>query len=216
MSLSQLPNHLLMEMALDYNMMELLSLCRTSKRMNNLLCNNPEFWRSKLIREYPDSYNYFVKRNETDWKNIYQRLHRVKSGRNLLFRRIYEVPVDKSVMDPLLLNPSGLSANAYQGWTLRLDKDNKNIVYMYPASYWKISPVQRVAEGENHPVSMLKITFSPKPMITLVPWDEKVEAYEQLHYRRGNGKVSWYDQSYMFKYEYDGMYHMFNVYHIMI
>ena len=40
-------------------MPDLLSLCKTSKRMNDLLCANDTFWRQKLYKDYPETIGKF-------------------------------------------------------------------------------------------------------------------------------------------------------------
>ena len=59
---------------------------------------------------------------------------------------------------------------------------------------------------------MLKITF-PKHKVEEIPYDESVLG-ENLFYRRGDGKVSWFNDTYELKMEYDGMRLVFNVYFI--
>ena len=47
-----LPVDVLVMMALDMDTIEALRLCQTSTKLNQAICNNPNFWRQKLIRDF--------------------------------------------------------------------------------------------------------------------------------------------------------------------
>lgn len=65
----------LMLLALQLDNASLNKLCLTSKRMNKLLCDNKDFWRNKLYKEYPYTVgkfsNIYGVSNEVDFKRIY-------------------------------------------------------------------------------------------------------------------------------------------------
>ena len=46
------PIDILVMIALDLDTIEVIQLCKTSTRINNSICNNPNFWRSKIEKEY--------------------------------------------------------------------------------------------------------------------------------------------------------------------
>ena len=54
MELSKLSKDLLIELALELSLPDLLRLCQSSKRNNKLLCESDTFWRRKLAKDYPD------------------------------------------------------------------------------------------------------------------------------------------------------------------
>lgn len=218
--MDKLPPDVLIRMALDYDMPEILSLCLTSKRINGIICENSKFWMNKLIRDYPKTFQKVKEIGATDWKKYYSRAYKVTHSNYNQMKLYTSEPLYHRVMEqytPKWANPSGLLPNDVNGWTLRKDKNNSEIVYYYPSSYYKLfsSPPQRPKEGENHPNIMLKIMFHPKPQIEEVPWDESVLG-EVLHYRRGDGKVSWFNDLYEIKMEFEGGSHniVFNVYFI--
>ncbi len=50
--MNTLPDDLIVYMALSYDMEDLVSYCRTSKRANHLVCDNNNFWIQKLKRDF--------------------------------------------------------------------------------------------------------------------------------------------------------------------
>jgi hypothetical protein len=65
-------------MMLDLDLPEISKLCLTNKRFNDILCNNPLFWRKKLEKEYP----MIDISNVKDYKGLYTYLKRkAKKGR---------------------------------------------------------------------------------------------------------------------------------------
>tara|TARA_R110001599_G_scaffold44889_5_gene133243 strand:- start:94 stop:678 length:585 start_codon:yes stop_codon:yes gene_type:complete len=66
-----LDKDILVLFALELDLPELLSLCRTSKRINNLLCQNNNFWRRKIEKEHPKLLQYYP---TDEYKELYQGL----------------------------------------------------------------------------------------------------------------------------------------------
>jgi len=60
---------LLQFLVLDFDLESIANLCRTSKRMNTLICNNPNFWRNKMYKEYPTTRGKFP--SDSDFRKIY-------------------------------------------------------------------------------------------------------------------------------------------------
>src|SRR5665647_3930808 len=69
---------ILFKVAIDLNLSDLLHLCQTNRRFNNLFCNNDEFWRIKLYREFPETINKINKKilekYEYSYKDIYKQI----------------------------------------------------------------------------------------------------------------------------------------------
>lgn len=83
--MENLPTDVIMFMMLDYGVDDILVLCRSNKRFNNILCNNNTFWMNKVYHDYgklghvPKKLikkykNLYTKDNETDidWKKYYE------------------------------------------------------------------------------------------------------------------------------------------------
>ncbi len=78
------PKDILIYMALSYDLPEILSLCRTSKRFNNTICLNQLFWMNKLMKDFPIFRNikiyqkiplkYNLGDNRYDYKSYYKYL----------------------------------------------------------------------------------------------------------------------------------------------
>ena len=52
MNTKEIPNDMLFKIALEYDMPTLLNFCRTSKKINNLICENNLFWFYKLRKDF--------------------------------------------------------------------------------------------------------------------------------------------------------------------
>ena len=50
--MENLPIGLLVMLALDMDTEDTLRLCQTSARLNRTICNNPDFWRKKINRDF--------------------------------------------------------------------------------------------------------------------------------------------------------------------
>ena len=56
---NRLDKNLIVQIALELNLPSILSLCRTNKRFNSVVCESDNFWYRKLFKEYnfkPDNY----------------------------------------------------------------------------------------------------------------------------------------------------------------
>lgn len=50
--MEQLPGDVVFSIALMMDLPEILSLCKTSKRFNRIICENRNFWLRRLQRDY--------------------------------------------------------------------------------------------------------------------------------------------------------------------
>ena len=50
--MEKLPKDLIMQIALEYDLPEILAFCRTNKLYNQIICENNTFWNNKLIRDF--------------------------------------------------------------------------------------------------------------------------------------------------------------------
>ena len=76
-NLLHVPKDVLIMMMLDLDLPDVLKMCRSNKRFNEILCQNPLFWRKKLEKEYPKLDISNVK----DYKGLYSYLKRkIKKG----------------------------------------------------------------------------------------------------------------------------------------
>ena len=210
--MENLPKDLIMSIALEYDMPTLLSTCLTSRRMKEIICDNETFWMNKLRRDYPETFNNLAKKdsgNRFSWKSLYNRRYKVERG------KVEFLPTYRETLNPLMKpndwdNASGMPYNYMSGWKLNRDKNLSNVFYLYPRTYYSIYG-PKPNEGENHPLHLIRIDFSPKPVLAKILWDENLLG-EEVHYRRGDGKVSWYDDLYNYKFEFDGGTYIVNSY----
>ena len=58
--MEKLPKDVLILLALDLNLPGIVSLCQTDKIINRDVCENPIFWRNKIMKDFPTA-NYVSK-----------------------------------------------------------------------------------------------------------------------------------------------------------
>lgn len=215
--MEKLQKDVLILIATRCDVFDTLSLCLTSKKMYEIIWNNQNFWRKMFQKDFPDLFNKIL---TNQWKSLYKRVYSVKKG-NVKENFIFETPSLNHIMTDWnkWVNPSGLRYNPIQGWSLYKDKNNSTIAYLFPSSYYFISEPQIPKKDENHPTIMLKIEFSPENepyKISEISWDNNLLG-EYLHYRRGDGRVSFYDDYHQYKFEYNGggKYLHFKVYQLI-
>ena len=73
MNLSSLHKDPTLLIALELSPKDLLNLCKSSKRFNDLICNNDNFWRMKLVRDF--NFTNFTKVENLTPKQIYKQLY---------------------------------------------------------------------------------------------------------------------------------------------
>jgi len=202
----------LFSIALQLDLPELLNFCRSSKRINDLLCKRKEIWAAKLKQEFPKTFEELSKRGLDKWRQYYERAYKVSKGYYTsmkLYQSANLTPM-LNLTDQKWANPSGLMPNDLNGFALKKDKNDSQVVYLFPNTYYNLFTGTKPEEGENHPTIMLKIEFDPKPKITEVPWNEE-KLGETLFYRRGDGKVSWFNDLYELEFEFDGFWRIFGI-----
>ena len=82
-----LPNDMVVYIALSMDIPEVLSLCQTSKRINQIVCDNNNFWISKLKRDY-DITMEDPSTTKSAYKNITNVIKKVPNPDDLLEKAI--------------------------------------------------------------------------------------------------------------------------------
>ena len=88
--LSHLNRDLLIELALDLDLPEVIKFCSSSQRINKTICESDVFWRKKFIKDYGD----YPKVENKTWKEFYKYvtearpdyLLHIGAGENILTR----------------------------------------------------------------------------------------------------------------------------------
>jgi hypothetical protein len=75
-----LPNDIKRVVALELSPPDLIKFCLTNKNTNNAICKSNDFWRQKLMIDYPQVFDYYVRN-----KMI------IKNPKNLYIRKFTEV-----------------------------------------------------------------------------------------------------------------------------
>ena len=93
-------------LAIELDLPSLLKFCSSSKRINNLVCNQKDIWTYKLQNEFPDYTNLGVSLSFRDTYTILYQLKTLKDKLNLK-ESIYELynlkKLDLSMNIPLLI-----------------------------------------------------------------------------------------------------------------
>lgn len=66
LEIMDLPEDMIIEVALNYDSNNINQLCLVNKDFNNLICNNEPFWKRKFIKDYN-----FIPKEITSWKKTY-------------------------------------------------------------------------------------------------------------------------------------------------
>jgi hypothetical protein len=54
--MDKFPKDMLIQVALDLDMVHIIKFCKTNKRVNSAVCENENFWRQKLLKDYPNHF----------------------------------------------------------------------------------------------------------------------------------------------------------------
>ena len=187
---------------------KILPLCMTSKRMKEIIFDNETFWMNKVKKNYPNDFNKLVRKSDIGWKNLYKRIYNFKMN-NL----IHKESASSLIKGDEWRNPAGLLYNKVQGWSFREDKHVSNIVYLHPTTFTSLQSfiLGITPQGGNHSTHMIKVEFTPKPVITKIPWDNDILG-RSLFYKSGDRKIFWHDDLYFYGFEFDGKKYEFNTY----
>ena len=52
MNFDNIPNDVIILLALEFNDKDILNYCKTNKRFNRLICQNWDFWYQKILKEF--------------------------------------------------------------------------------------------------------------------------------------------------------------------
>lgn len=123
-----LPTDILLELAVDLDLPNILTWCSLNQRFNNLICKNDIFWMDKFIHDYGNN----NKPDNMSWKEFYQgfnAIHTMKYN-DTIFRCRTDVEF-KKICDkfPIVRN---LNLNAdYNNFYVTLDIDSKKFVEVF-------------------------------------------------------------------------------------
>lgn len=71
--MDKFPKEILIEIALDLDMEHIIKFCKTNKRVNLAICENENFWRMKLIKDYPNHDS--LSQIKENYRNKYRRIN---------------------------------------------------------------------------------------------------------------------------------------------
>jgi alpha-tubulin suppressor-like RCC1 family protein len=159
-----LPNETIIQIALDESIQYITNMCQISRRFNNLICNNDNFWRAKFIQDFgiPDN------KNIISWKDAYINYGKVYMMNNNYKRRYMFGDLDDKLgirKDDYIFNikfpAKAKSISSGNGFMLILDTDN-NVWSFGSNQYGKLGLGPEYEEGTDYPI--------------LLSWDKESKA----------------------------------------
>ena len=73
--MEKLPKDMIIYLAMEMELLEIISFCNTSKKINERVCKNNIFWRNKIEKERPGLLDYLSEEKQKDYRKIYIRIH---------------------------------------------------------------------------------------------------------------------------------------------
>ena len=89
----------LFSIAMGLDLPDILRWCRSNSRVNNVVCNNPNVWRNKLLRDYPDYEKFNLERS---LKETYVFMYQLSLIKDLLNSNesLYDIFLSKNLYLP--------------------------------------------------------------------------------------------------------------------
>src|SRR5688572_4507006 len=74
--MNTLPKDVTIEIALNLKPADLIKFCSVNRKANNLICDSKDFWRRKLVRDYPEEMKEIEDKVLNNPKKIYMKRFR--------------------------------------------------------------------------------------------------------------------------------------------
>lgn len=179
-TLETLPKDVLMYLALEFNIIDIINLCKSSKKINDKICKQKHFWSNKFINEFGKESVKYKPVNET-WQrfyiNVVSSLDKVSSDPWEFFDNIYYSIANmgddepKIIMSGELVNPrNGPNDKKYPYYLLNLG--NKISLQYMLDRYGELQPVIKHYQTDTY--------FTPEKVMKLIKdfYKEKVSREE--------------------------------------
>lgn len=180
-TLERLPKDVLMSLALEFNIIDLVNLCRTSKTINDKICKQKHFWSTKFVNEFGKEAVKYKSENET-WQRFYinvaSSLDKVSGDPWEFFDNIYysimqysEDDEPKIIMSGELVNPTNAPNDKKYPYYL-LNLGNKISLQYMLDRYGELEPVIKHYQTNTY--------FTPEKVMKLIKdfYKEKVSKEE--------------------------------------
>jgi hypothetical protein len=73
--MDKFPKEMLIQVALELDMENIIKFCKTNKKVNSAVCENENFWRQKLLKDYPNYFELFPLSQEERYRKKYLRIY---------------------------------------------------------------------------------------------------------------------------------------------
>jgi len=82
--MEKLPKDMIIYLAMEMELPEILSFCKTSKKTNERVCKDNNFWRNKIKKDRPNLLDY-LSEDEKNYRKIYERIYESKFNNVITF-----------------------------------------------------------------------------------------------------------------------------------
>ncbi len=90
------PKDVLFTLALELDLPSLLKWCQSNSRINEKVCNNPDVWKSKVLRDYPDYQKFNLDKSFKEIYNFMYQLFMIKKLLNTT-ENLYDIYLRKNI-----------------------------------------------------------------------------------------------------------------------
>jgi len=181
--MEKLPLFLLIDKISTLDFLNLVTTCKTFQ--NKYIVKKEMFWAILLKRDFPEHYEWTLMNGGCFSEMYLKRCNFYSCG-------AIQIPlyVTLSEEEEIWKSTDGDCYNSMQGFVLRKDKTDPNLAYLYPRTYFRINQkVSPIISSKSR--NVMKIDFKEYRR-EVVPRDDSVFG-EVIFYRRGNGKVTWFN-----------------------
>lgn len=234
--MENLHKDILVEIASSCSLRDLFSFILTCKKIYKVLSkhkNKNVIWMKNIQRDFIEFFNDMCKINNNyininklfkpNWERLYKfkYLSDDKHKAKVKYIKICEKCFDEEFGKVRKWkNISGLRPNVYEGFDVVKDKNTSWILYLFPSTFYCLETKQIPKENENYSVIMLKAEFNcsylNEIVTTEIPWNEDIFGESLKIIKKEEYRVSWYDEFFLYKYEYNWQTSTFSVFLIDI
>ena len=114
-SFSIMNKDMLVKIALELDLPDLLNLCLTNPEYNRKICNNNDLWRWKMIKDFPD----VETRTKDRYTLLYNKFKRAHEETGIPFAEIYKIVNTILTSEQIMKSPPELIFLTYRFGTLK-------------------------------------------------------------------------------------------------
>ena len=164
--MEKLPKDMIIYLAMEMELPEIISFCNTSKKINERVCKNNIFWRNKIEKERPGLLDYLSDEKQKDYRKIYKRINDSKYSGEVTFTEDGDIIKGdfKDFEDDWELDYCGECKVGQTVWLFSSNKDE----------YYPKTIIFSKERGINSIIDEIRIRFETDDIIIDFDIDEKL------------------------------------------